>query len=378
MTISEAAGPGGAVDASAVRRNQVHAGLWLLGGCGALAVWATNFRSLALDWPGLAVSGFTLAVSVALFASVRRLPRRLVLPLTLLSQVLVTAGGMTVPVEAVNGTMGYAYLWGTAFAAYYLPWSRSVLQAAFTLALYGTWLWFNVPASVGAARWLATATALVAFTAIIGRLRDELHRLVGALTREARHDPLTGLLNRRGLSERAADEAARRRRPPRPLAVLAVDVDPFKQLNDEWGHAAGDAALVGLGALLREQCRGQDHVARRGGEEFAVLLPDTDVPAAVQVAERIRVAVHGLQAVRPLTISIGVSGCDADHDPALGRGCAAGLEELLAEADEALYAAKAAGRDRVRTHSRAASDPGPGSPAAASASAPAVTPARRG
>ena len=156
-------------------------------------------------------------------------------------------------------------------------------------------------------------------------------------------DHLTGVANRRALFEAAELELNRNRRAPRPTALILIDADHFKRINDRHGHAGGDAVLRHLGQLLAATFRQVDVVARVGGEEFAVLLPSTDLDAAVAVAERVR----GLVADRPVaydgahiacTISAGVAVCDGET---------LGLDGLMKRADQALYAAKAAGRDRV-------------------------------
>jgi diguanylate cyclase (GGDEF)-like protein/PAS domain S-box-containing protein len=156
-------------------------------------------------------------------------------------------------------------------------------------------------------------------------------------------DHLTGVANRRAFVEAAELELSRNRRAPRPTALVLVDADHFKRINDRHGHAGGDAVLRHLGQLLSATFRQVDVVARVGGEEFAVLLPSSDLDAAVAVAERLRalVASHPVAydgAHIACTISAGVAVCDGD---------APRLDGLMKRADQALYAAKAAGRDRV-------------------------------
>lgn len=158
----------------------------------------------------------------------------------------------------------------------------------------------------------------------------------------ATHDPLTGLLNRNGL-----DEALQRHfggRPPRALVLLQVDVDHFKRVNDQHGHAAGDAVLQGVARSMQAQLRASDFLARLGGEEFLVGCDGTDIDQATTLAERLRQAVAAQDHVLPsgltlrCTVSIGVSRVVADR---------AAWEQALRSADRALYAAKQAGRDRV-------------------------------
>ncbi|NJC70693.1 diguanylate cyclase [Planosporangium thailandense] len=159
----------------------------------------------------------------------------------------------------------------------------------------------------------------------------------------ARRDPLTGLYNRRFLDERlplVLEQAAER---GAPLSVALVDLDHFKRINDTLSHATGDAVLKGVAGLLADAVAGPAIAARLGGEEFVLVLPDTDVGEAARRCQRLRRAIadHGWQAVTgdlPVTASIGVA------TVLDGRGSAAAL---LAQADRNLYAAKRAGRNRV-------------------------------
>ncbi|MFL1464343.1 diguanylate cyclase [Roseococcus sp. DSY-14] len=155
---------------------------------------------------------------------------------------------------------------------------------------------------------------------------------------EALRDPLTGLHNRRFLDEVGAKLAAQAERSGRPLAVVVLDLDHFKALNDRHGHAAGDAALRRVGTLLREGLRGGDVACRHGGEEFALLLPDCTAEAAAQRAEALRQAIERSGGGPGLSASLGVAAL-----PARGGTLAAAMEA----ADAALYRAKAGGRNRV-------------------------------
>ncbi len=172
-----------------------------------------------------------------------------------------------------------------------------------------------------------------------------LDRLMRRLRHLSRHDALTGLLNRRAMDERLAAEWQRHLRLHEPFALLLLDIDHFKRVNDRHGHAVGDHALKALAEVLRELLRPTDSAARVGGEEFLVMLPGVDAPRALAAAERLRqeiarVAVPGTEPghVLHLTVSIGV----ADAVPQDGS-----LAQLLLRADQALYRAKAEGRDRV-------------------------------
>ena len=171
----------------------------------------------------------------------------------------------------------------------------------------------------------------------------ELAQVNETLKRLAATDALTGAVNRRAFLERGSAELARAARARRATTLLAIDIDHFKTVNDRYGHPGGDAVLKALVALLKRETRVSDIVARLGGEEFGVLLPETSAEAALPVAERIRhaaeqlVVAHGGHTIRA-TISIGVAQNSASVDD---------LDALVAAADAALYAAKAGGRNRV-------------------------------
>ncbi|MFB4202498.1 hypothetical protein KBTX_03268 [wastewater metagenome] len=181
----------------------------------------------------------------------------------------------------------------------------------------------------------------------------ERQRLQERFERLAREDELTGLCSRRRFFELAAEVLRDRRRGDGDTAVCMIDVDHFKAINDRYGHAAGDAALVAFGSRCANVLREPDIIARLGGEEFVVLLPQTDLDGARDVAERLREAIAGEPVASPagplpLTATLGVSLVhpgESDIEPALNR------------ADAALYEGKAAGRDRV-VFSDAAGKPG--------------------
>ena len=177
-------------------------------------------------------------------------------------------------------------------------------------------------------------------TAELAQALGELARANEELRALAHHDALTGLHNRRWLEARLDDELTRQRRTRQPMALLLLDVDHFKRVNDTLGHAEGDTVLKRVARCLQQGCRGTDALARFGGEEFVVLLPETRLEGAHALAEKLRAAVaRDAGMPLPVTISIGLAMAWAGE----GRSAAA----LLQAADEALYAAKAAGRNRV-------------------------------
>ena len=170
------------------------------------------------------------------------------------------------------------------------------------------------------------------------RLRVELEFM-------ATRDPMTGMLNRRAFFARAAIEWARSVRARRPLAVITSDIDFFKKVNDTYGHHVGDLVIKDFARRSAQMLRVPDILARFGGEEFVILLPDTDRANARHVAERIRqeVATHRDQALPAYTASLGVAVAQG------AAGDAADIEALIAEADAALYRAKQGGRNRVES-----------------------------
>ncbi|APP84119.1 diguanylate cyclase [Xanthomonas hortorum pv. vitians] len=175
-------------------------------------------------------------------------------------------------------------------------------------------------------------------------------RLRESLRRQSIRDALTGLYNRRYLEESLSHELARCARRDLPLSVLMLDVDHFKQFNDSQGHAGGDLLLAAVGELLLTRLRAEDVACRYGGEEFTVILPETDGAEAMRVAEQIRgfiaalAVTDGQRSLPRVTASIGVASFPIDGE--LGSS-------LIQKADAALYIAKHRGRNRVEQHGAA-------------------------
>ena len=159
-------------------------------------------------------------------------------------------------------------------------------------------------------------------------------------------DDMTGLANRRRFERQLEREIARTDRYSHPFSLLMLDIDEFKQVNDSFGHEAGDEVIRRLGKTLQEGLRGIDLAARIGGDEFAVILTETAFARAIEVAERLRLAIKAIEIpeVGTITASVGVAEAPT---------CAQGPRELLACADAALYKAKHEGRDRVSHASQA-------------------------
>ncbi|MCF8160929.1 MAG: GGDEF domain-containing protein [Polaromonas sp.] len=152
-------------------------------------------------------------------------------------------------------------------------------------------------------------------------------------------DFLTGAANRRHFAASLATEVERNRRQPNPLSVIFLDVDRFKQVNDTFGHEAGDRILVGVAELIGRQLRKTDVFARYGGEEFAILLPQTKLDGALALAEKCRLALqeNTFSDVGQVTASFGVATFDGNETP----------DQFLKRVDQSLYDAKTSGRNRV-------------------------------
>jgi diguanylate cyclase len=177
---------------------------------------------------------------------------------------------------------------------------------------------------------------------------EELKRLNAVLKERSSRDGLTGLYNHRYFYYFLRREYLLSLRNSSPLACLLLDLDNFKKLNDTYGHQCGDTVLKTVAACMGKMVRETDVVSRYGGEEFAILLPATDLSGAMVIAERVRARVENLSfpntpLTAPVTVSIGVS-ASHDHKPARPQ-------DMLAFADSALYGAKAAGRNCVMAYS---------------------------
>jgi diguanylate cyclase (GGDEF)-like protein len=227
---------------------------------------------------------------------------------------------------------------------------------AFFLVQAQTGTGFDIGSSAAKDAWITTLIAAAAFNYLFLFLVGT--RLVSTLRRQARQDKLTGLHNRRAMEDRLQLEWVRAQRYGKPFVVICVDIDHFKRINDQHGHATGDSALQMAADALKATARDTDHVSRIGGEEFLVLMPESSAHGeGLALAERLRMAIAELQLVAPdntavpLRASFGVA---QSHPDDLDQ------ERVLRRADQALYDAKHAGRDRVALH-QATSRPEPNS-----------------
>ena len=230
------------------------------------------------------------------------------------------------------------YLWPLLVAAYFLPRREVAANFAFAMGACALTLALWVDPVLRVATLIAVIAIVGVVCWLVVALRDRVARLIGQLGERAMIDSLTGALNRAAFEQRLEAELARCERDDSPCALVVFDIDHFKRINDSFGHAAGDQALRALARAVERGKRRADVFARVGGEEFALVLPDTDIDGATVFAEQLRERLAAVPARPPLTVSLGVSDL-ATSGPS--------MRVMLQHADDALYAAKRSGRNRV-------------------------------
>ena len=316
-------------------------GLYVCGGLLALGAFALPGPPGVSVLAMLLLGAVAAATGLVILACPRLMRPKLFAPIVAFGTLLISVGVYLT--HAGGSVCALLYVWSAFDAAYFLSRREAVGQLAFIGIGYGTALAL-VPGSAKLASWLVLMGTVVAAATLVGLLRARMGRLVERLSDASRTDPLTGLLNRRGFEEMMEVELARARRNGRPLSLLIADLDHFKRLNDRGGHAAGDATLRRFAAVARSCSRRVDVLGRLGGEEFALLLPDTDAERAFVVAERLRRGfAEATSGGGRTTVSVGIASMSA-NDP--------GRDALMQAADQALYAGKALGRDRCVIYSR--------------------------
>ena len=238
----------------------------------------------------------------------------------------------------LSGAFTFFYLWVALFAAYFFTRRDALLHVGFAALCYGGLILADGNSDEWGFGWLLAVGTLAVTAILVRALKERLDRLVVQLSRAASTDDLSGLLNRRGFNERLGAELRRATRSGQGLVLVVGDLDRFKEINDRFGHPGGDDALRRVSAMLRHCARESDAVARLGGEEFALILPYTEPPGALAMAERVRQMVRDEFAEEGLTISFGIAAYPEDGET---------QDLLMRAADNALYSAKTLGRDRI-------------------------------
>src|SRR3954452_11808148 len=320
-------------------RTRAQGGFFVFGGILALVSLLLPHAPQVME-PGVAAIGSFACVSGAVLLFFPQ-----ILPPQLLSGVL-ACGNLLISSgvwfsQSTGSVYALLYVWVGFQAAYFLPRSHAVAHVLGTGFTYAVAL-ACVPGADRGQRWLLLFGVVAVIALMVAVLRERVDRLISRLADAARTDALTGLLNRRGFQELMEIETERALRSAGPLAITVGDLDHFKHLNDRFGHAAGDLALKRFASVASQASRRIDAVARIGGEEFALLLPDTEQHAAYLLSERLRRAVKepsakGTSEAELPTVSFGVASFPTH---------AADAAALMHAADQALYAAKAMGRDR--------------------------------
>ena len=321
----------------------------------------TRKRALLLiTFAGVAASAISIPVNLARAAEIAALGNGVTIAVLILNVAFLLLARRTTAASIIGlGAAASFLLWGApelGIKAYF--WVNALPPLAFFLlgprggaaatgmlgALVGVQLW-RLP-TVGELGWVdvSFSYALVSALSFIGEhVRSQLQ---AALERESLTDGLTGLANRRACDGALHREASLAARSARTASIVLFDVDRFKTINDRFGHAAGDAVLRELGAILHEELRVSDVAGRWGGEELICVLPETDAEGARTCAERIRrrIRAHTFPLVGRVTVSAGVAPLRA---PAPAIQTPLQIADWVGRADAALYVAKHAGRDRV-------------------------------
>jgi len=300
--------------------------------------------SLALDGPpdrndaALTAIGFAaLAIAAVMAIAWRRLPSWAFPALPLLGTAMVGVcvwfGG-----PAVSGSYALAFFWSVVAAFYFFRRAIAVATVLVAAAAYGAVLLFKPGVEFGALRWLLLAGSLAASAFLVAYLHRHAEGSTQELADAASTDPLTQLLNRREFDMRLREQIAAAERGRWSLALIAMDLDGLKPINDHDGHGAGDHVLRKVAATLSFQAREQDILARVGGDEFAAVVTNADQAEAYRIAERLREMVRGAFAdeERRVTLSAGIAVYGVHGFKPL---------DLIEAADQALYAAKHRGGD---------------------------------
>lgn len=316
-----------------VHRRLTPANGWIFAILGLLVLPAAGRVPAA----ALIVLGVTAAGTMAVSAVLPRLRRpELAYLAAMLAMAVAVSIGVTVADAVASGGIVLITWTLVGFNARFRTRVAAVASVVTALIVLRTQLSLGAAALVDDPLLVTVPLAVLISVAVVtstSRIASHEHH------REAVLDRLTGLLNRTALESRVAELTQQAPTLGTDVALVLADIDHFKDVNDGHGHAVGDAVLADVGAVLRRELRAFDLTYRVGGEEFAVLLPGADGPAATALAERLAAAIRdGGLAGLPVTVSFGV---------AVARAGAFAWDDLYRRADAALYRAKADGRDRV-------------------------------
>jgi diguanylate cyclase (GGDEF)-like protein len=315
------------------------AGALYLIGCAMTVAGVVLPHSAKADVGGFCVLAAVMGlVGVALLRWASRLPESSYAAVMLLGSVIISLS-LYFNGERVGGHSAgnqVLYIWIALYCGYFFSRAVIALQLLAVAGLYGVALVAIEAGPVGLTRWMITVVMVFATAELVHALKARNDRLVQRLVDAARTDSLTGLANRQAFDERLVQELARSRRTGTPTSLVVADIDRFKEINDTRGHPVGDKALVAIADAARQIARHTDLIARVGGDEFALILPDTALTGAYRLAERLRREAGWNHTGLSVSFGVAQSG-DGLHKP----------DELVAAADEALYRAKRAGRNQT-------------------------------
>ncbi|GGQ62598.1 GGDEF domain-containing protein [Couchioplanes azureus] len=301
--------------------------------------------------PGMAPSGRVAVVAVVLFMAglgiaswfrPAQLPRAFWLVVPTLSTVLIT--GLNIITHDASTGAQFFYLWPVLYVANFLGRRAIYVNLLIVFAGDAATVFTVLGPAQGVMDWVATMLTMTMAMIVVASLRKRNDQLRAVLQQQANADALTGLANRRWFTESLARETAEAASEGRSVALITVDLDYFKTINDTYGHTEGDRVLQAVAASMRTVTGGRGTAARLGGDEFVMLLR-LDRPAAVAAAQELRAAAAAVTGLPggPPSLSIGVAVFPED---------AATADELVAASDSALYDAKASGRGRVSVAGR--------------------------
>jgi diguanylate cyclase (GGDEF)-like protein len=323
------------------------AGLFAAGATLALVTAALPHSAQASEIGLLVIVGLAYVVAGALFWRADTAPGWSLRSALALGSTMIT--GVAYFSAQSPSPLVFFYLWVFLYSAYFFSAREMVAQIVYVGLAYAALLIARPPSSGIPAWWLVGMGTLLVAAILIRSMRERVELLIARLYDAARTDPLTKLPNRRGFRELLDLELERARRARGQVALIVGDMDDFNEVNARSGHSIGDVALQRVARLLDAGKRAIDGLARVGGEQFALILPDTDPHDAFLVAERLRDELRAEFAADAvaLTISFGVVGYGQHGETAAS---------LLRAADEALHAAKANGRDMTVLYSQTLHD----------------------